>query len=169
MVTPFVLALAAFIAMERIVELRLAARNRRLMLAQGAEEYGQGHYHFVVLLHAAWFVAWIAEALWRGPNLPPHWPVWGVLFGLAELLRYKCITTLGVRWNTRILVIPGEPPIRSGPYRFLRHPNYLAVVIDLFAVPMIFNAWITAVVFTILNLALLLLVRIPAEERALER
>ncbi|RPJ59693.1 MAG: hypothetical protein EHM23_00425 [Acidobacteria bacterium] len=169
MVTRLVLALAAFIALERIVELWLAARNRRLMLARGAKEYGQEHYRFVVLLHAAWFVAWIAEALWRGPRLDQLWPAWLVLFLLAEILRYWCITTLGVRWNTRILVVPGELLVHSGPYRFMSHPNYVGVVVDLFAVPMIFNAWITAAVFSVLNLALLLLVRIPAEEKALKR
>jgi len=168
MVTGLVLMLAAVIAVERVLELRLAGQNRRLMLARGARESGQSHYLWVVLLHSAWFVAWLAEAFARGPHLQLLWPVWLALFLLAEVLRYWCITTLGIQWNTRILVIPGTPPIRSGPYRFLRHPNYLAVVIDLFAVPMIFNAWITALFFTVLNLALLLFVRIPAEERALK-
>ncbi len=169
MVTRLVLALAVLIATERILELRLAARNRRLMLARGAQESGQAHYRFVVLLHSVWFVAWIVEAFWRGPRLHPLWALWLTLFFLAELLRYWCITTLGIHWNTRILVLPGAPQVRSGPYRFLRHPNYLAVVIDLVAVPMVFAAWITALVFTVLNLALLLFVRIPAEEQALAR
>jgi len=169
MVTGLVLALAVLIGAERILELRLAARNRSLMLARGAQESGQAHYRWVVLLHSAWFVAWPAEAFARGPQLQQLWLVWLVLFLLAEILRYWCVKTLGVRWNTRILVLPGEPPVRSGPYRFLRHPNYLAVVLDLFTVPMVFSAWITALVFSVLNLALLLLVRIPAEERALKQ
>jgi len=169
MVASLVLALAVVIATERILEIRLAGRNRRLMLARGARESGQDHYRWVVLLHSAWFLAWIAEAAWRGPQLHPLWELWLVLFFLAEILRYWCIRTLGVHWNTRILVIPGAPTIGSGPYRYLRHPNYVAVVVDLFTVPMIFNAWITALVFTVLNLALLLLVRIPAEEKTLKR
>ena len=169
MVTGLLVVLALVIAGERVLELRLAARNRSLMLSRGAEESGQAHYRWVVLLHSAWFIAWLVEAFARGPQLQLLWPFWLAVFLLAEVLRYWCITTLGIHWNTRILVIPGAPPVRSGPYRFLRHPNYLAVVVDLAAVPIIFNAWITAIVFTVLNLALLLLVRIPAEERALEQ
>lgn len=169
MVAAWVVALAILIAGERVLELRLADRNRKVMLARGAEESGRGHYRFVVLLHSLWFVAWIVEAVWRGPNLHPLWLTWLVLFLLAEVLRYWCIKTLGVHWNTRILVLPGAPAVHSGPYRFLNHPNYVAVVIDLFSVPMIFNAWVTALVFTILNLALLVFVRIPAEEQALKR
>ncbi|MFB3903350.1 MAG: isoprenylcysteine carboxyl methyltransferase family protein [Acidobacteriota bacterium] len=169
MVKGLLVVLAIVIGTERMLELRLAGRNRRLILARGGQECGQSHYRWVILLHSAWFVAWLAEAFARGPHLPGLWPVWLALFLLAEALRYWCITTLGVRWNTRILVIPGAPLVRSGPYRWLRHPNYLAVVTDLFAVPMIFNAWITALAFTVLNLALLLFVRIPAEEKALKR
>lgn len=169
MVAAGVVALGVLIGAERLLELRLADRNRKLMLARGAEESGQTHYRLVVLLHSVWFAAWILEAVWRGPHLHPLWPAWLALFVLAEVLRYWCIKTLGVHWNTRILVLPGSPPVHSGPYRLLRHPNYLAVVVDLFTVPMIFGAWITALVFSILNLALLLFVRIPAEEKALKR
>ncbi|RPI22771.1 MAG: hypothetical protein EHM61_21440 [Acidobacteria bacterium] len=167
MVIALVVGLAAFIGMERLVELRLSARNRRMTLEAGGREWGQKHYPLMVLLHTAWFGAWVVESLWRGPHLDSAWPAWLGLFLLGDLLRYWCIVSLGHRWSARILVLPDAPMIRSGPYRLLRHPNYLAVVIVLFAVPMIFGAWITAVVIGVLNLAFLLLVRIPAEERAL--
>jgi methyltransferase len=91
------------------------------------------------------------------------------VFAAAQLLRYWAITTLGPRWNTRILIIPGLAPVRHGPYRYLRHPNYVAVALELLAIPLIFNAWLTALIATLLNAALLLLIRIPAEEKALYR
>jgi len=94
------------------------------------------------------------------------WWLWLAGFVLAEALRYWAIATLGQRWNTRILVIDGLPAIRSGPYRFVAHPNYLAVALELVCIPMIFDAWITAAIASVLNAALLLGIRIPAEQRA---
>jgi len=95
------------------------------------------------------------------------WPLWLGLFLAAQGLRYWCIATLGFRWNTRILVLPGVPPIRRGPYRLLRHPNYLAVTVEIVCGPLIFGAWATALVAGVADAWLLLAVRIPAEEEAL--
>jgi methyltransferase len=136
-------------------------------LAQGAKEVGAGHYPLFFVLHVGWFVGWLAEAFWRGPILSDWWGLWLGLFAAAQLLRYWAISTLGPRWNTRILVIPGLAPIWHGPYRYVSHPNYIAVALELLVIPLIFNAWLTALLTTLLNATLLLLIRIPTEEKAL--
>lgn len=157
-----------FLIGQRLVELRLAARNRQWAMAQGAKESGAGHYPLFFLLHVGWFVGWIGETMARGLTVSRVWWLWLTVFAAAQLLRYWAITTLGPRWNTRILVIPGLPPIQQGPYRYLRHPNYVAVTLELLVIPLIFNAWFTALVATLLNSALLGLIRIPHEEKALQ-
>lgn len=156
-----------FLLGQRGIELRLAGRNRRWALAQGAREYGAEHYPLFFLLHGCWFVGWVIEAFVRGPVLRDEWWLWLGLFAAAQWLRYWAIITLGPRWNTRILVIPGLAPVQSGPYRYLRHPNYVAVALELLVIPLIFNAWLTALLATLLNAALLRFIRIPAEEKAL--
>lgn len=166
--TNYILAgVLLFLLGQRGLELRLAARNRRWALAQGAREFGADHYPLFFLLHGGWLVGWVVEAFRRGPVLSEQWGVWLGLFAAAQLLRYWAISSLGPRWNTRILVIPGLPPVQNGPYRFLRHPNYIAVALELLVIPLIFNAWLTALLASLLNAALLLFIRIPAEERAL--
>ncbi len=158
---------AALVVVQRIAELRLARANERWARAHGAVEHGAGHYPAFFVLHAGWLLGWIVEAWSRGPAFDPLWPVWLVAFALAEALRYWAIGSLGTRWNTRILVLPGRPLVGRGPYRYLRHPNYIAVAVELASVPLIFGAWGTALVATAANAALLLGVRIPAEDRAL--
>jgi methyltransferase len=152
---------------ERGVELWLSARNTRRALAAGGVETGQGHYPAMVLLHALFLPACALE-----PLLWPHpWP-WPLALAalvvalLAMALRWWSIATLGERWSTRIVIRPGLGLVRAGPYRLLRHPNYLAVALELLAVPLIGGAVVTAAVATIANL-LLLAVRIRAEEQAL--
>jgi len=162
------LALAAgAIAVQRVAELRLARRNERWARSRGAVEHGAAHYPAFFVLHTGWLAGWLLEAGLRGAAVAAAWPVWLSLLAAAEALRYWAIATLGQRWNTRVLVLPGEPPVRRGPYRYLRHPNYLAVAVELAAVPLLFDAWITALTASLLNAALLVGVRIPAEERAL--
>ncbi|MCS7195511.1 MAG: DUF1295 domain-containing protein [Meiothermus sp.] len=155
-----------FVALQRLTELWLAERNRRWALARGAKEYGQGHYPLFFALHLGWLMGWVLEGLWRGQP-SGLWGLWLAVFLLAQGLRYWAIATLGPYWNTRILIVPGGRRIQEGPYRYLRHPNYLAVSLELVALPLIFNAWITALVTSLLNAWLLLRVRIPAEEAAL--
>jgi methyltransferase len=158
--------LVVIVLVQRITELRLARRNEQWARAQGARESGAEHYPLFFLLHGGWGIGWITEALLRGPSLAPGWWAWLGGFVLAEILRYWAIATLGRRWNTRILVIDGLPVIQNGPYRFLAHPNYLAVAIELLCIPMVFGAWITAVIASALNATLLLGLRIPCEQRA---
>ena len=152
---------------ERAVELALSTRNTRRALAQGGREAGRGHYPVMVLFHGAFLVACAAEPrLWPRP-----WPP-GLSLGalglalLAMALRWWAVASLGRRWSTRIVVLPGRPLVTAGPYRFLRHPNYLAVVLELLAVPLIGGALVTAAAATLGNLALLA-VRVRAEEAAL--
>ena len=121
----------------------------------------------MVVLHSGFLVAMLVEAWVRRPDVPP-WLAWSmlVLVIASQALRWWCITTLGRRWNTRVIVVPGLAPVTSGPYRFLPHPNYVAVVVEGGALPLVHAAWITAAVFTVLN-AVLLTVRIRAENAAL--
>ena len=157
------------IVAQRLVELRVAKRNEAWAREQGAVEHGAGHYPLFFVLHTGWLLAWPIEAWLRGPTLALGWIAGLVVFGLTQILRYWAITSLGLRWNTRILVLPGAPRIRRGPYRFVPHPNYVAVVLELAVVPLVFGAWWTAAIVGALNLALLLGIRIPAEVRALEQ
>jgi methyltransferase len=156
----------ALVAVQRLFELVLARRNERRARARGAVERGQRHYLLIVALHTLWLVCTLIEGLLRGPELPAFWPVPLALFLLVQPLRYWAIFTLGEWWNTKILVLPGEKPIRHGPYRYLDHPNYVVVVVEILTFPLIFGAWITALVFTVLN-AVILSVRIRDENRAL--
>lgn len=163
----FLLVLAGVILLQRVVELRLAAGNRRRALANGAREYGAGHYPLFLLLHGGWLAGWIAEGLWRRQPVGSAALFWLGVFVLAQCLRFAAIRELGDKWNTRILVVPGSRPVTSGIYRYLKHPNYLAVTLELAVVPLAVGAWTTAVLAGAANAALLLLVRIPAETRAL--
>ncbi|MFF0032552.1 isoprenylcysteine carboxyl methyltransferase family protein [Streptomyces avermitilis] len=159
--------LVAAVAAERVVELVVARRNERWSTARGAIVTGQGHYPAMVVLHTALLVGCLAE-VWLAdrPFVPAlAWPMLAMLAG-SQALRWWCIGTLGPRWNTRVIVVPGLPLMTSGPYRLLRHPNYVAVVAEGVALPMVHTAWVTAAVFTVLN-AVLLTVRIRCENRAL--
>ncbi|MDT0164831.1 isoprenylcysteine carboxylmethyltransferase family protein [Actinotalea sp. AC32] len=156
-------------AVERVLELVVSARNARWSFARGGVESGRGHFPAMVALHTALLVAPLVEVTAADrPFLP--WLGWTavVLVVASQALRWWCITTLGPRWNTRVIVVPGLPLVSRGPYRLLRHPNYVAVVLEGVALPLVHSAWVTAVAFTVLNAVLLLRFRIPAEERALE-
>ena len=161
------LGLLLLVAGERLFELRLSSRNARRQLERGAKEYGRGHYPPMVVFHGLFLFSCAAELLWLRPTVPLAFA--GVMLVLAlsaQGLRYWAVSTLGDRWNTRIIVNPGNPPVTGGPYRFVRHPNYVAVAVELFALPLVHGCWRTALVFSVGN-ALLLAVRIPSEERAL--
>jgi len=153
---------------ERIVELVVSVRHARWSFERGGRESGQGHFPAMVALHTGLLLACLAEAVLADrPFLPwLGWPALVVVLA-AQGLRWWCIRTLGPRWNTRVIVVPGMPLVRRGPYRWLSHPNYVAVVAEGIALPLVHTAWVTALAFTVLNAVLLLGFRIPAEERAL--
>jgi methyltransferase len=160
------IAAVVLVALQRLLELVLARRNERRARARGAVEWGRGHYPLIVGLHSLWLVSTLVEGLLRGPALPVYWPVALALFLLVQPLRYWAIISLGESWNTKILVVPGAKPVRIGPYRYLHHPNYVVVVVEILTFPLIFGAWLTTLVFTLLDAAVLR-VRIREENRAL--
>jgi methyltransferase len=155
------------VALQRLLELVYSRRNERRVRARGAVERGAGHYPVMVALHSFWLISTFVEGLLRGPEIPAWWPVPLVAFLLVQPLRYWAIVSLGSNWNTRILVVPGGKLVKSGPYRYFPHPNYVVVAVEILTFPLIFGAWITAIVFSLLN-ATLLFVRIRIENRALE-
>jgi methyltransferase len=167
MVTAYLLLLGA-VAFERVAELVVSTRHARWSFAHGGVEHGRGHFPAMVALHTGLLIGCAAEVvLAHRPFLPAvGWPALVVALG-SQALRWWCIASLGPRWNTRIIVVPGLPLVGAGPYRWLRHPNYVAVVLEGVALPLVHTAWVTAIVFTLLNAVLLVRFRIPAEERAL--
>jgi methyltransferase len=161
--------LVALVALGRLFELRVAARNRQRLLARGGVEVAPGHYPWMVALHTAFLVSCPLEVwLLNRPFVPLLAGTMLFLLVAAAALRWWVISTLDGRWTTRIVVLPGVPPVTGGPYRLLRHPNYLAVILEIFSLPLIHTAWLTAIVFTLAN-AWLLRVRIRAEEAGLSR
>jgi methyltransferase len=165
-VTAYTVLLLA-VAAERVAELVVSQRHLRWARERGAVEAGQGHYPAMVVLHVALLVGCLVEV--DGLDRPfTAWLGWPMLalVAAAQGLRWWCIRTLGPQWNTRVVVVPGLPLVRTGPYRWLRHPNYVAVVAEGAALPLVHDAWLTALVFTALN-AVLLSVRIRCEDRLL--
>ena len=164
--TPFVVVVG-LVALERLAELVVSRRNAAWSLARGGREYGRGHYPAMVVLHSGFLVAMLVEAFVRRPEVPTvlAWSMLALVV-TSQALRWWCILTLGPRWNTRVIVVPDLPAVRTGPYRVLAHPNYVAVVVEGIALPMVHAAWITAVTFTVLN-AILLTVRLRVEDAAL--
>jgi len=161
------LALVALVVLVRLVELGVAKRHLRWARAHGGVEYGASHYPVMVALHVALFLGCVLEVVLADPPFLPWlgWPMLAVLVG-AHALRWWCIRTLGTQWNTRVVIVPGLALKTGGPYRWLRHPNYVAVVAEGVALPLVHTNWVTATAFTLANLVLLR-VRIRVEEAAL--
>jgi len=160
-------SLIVVVAVERIVELVVSTRNLAWSRARGGTEFGAGHYPAMVVLHVGLLVGCLVEPLvLHRPFIPAlGWPMLAVVVA-AQVLRWWCITTLGSQWNTRVVVVPGADRVTGGPYRLIPHPNYVAVVAEGVALPLVHSAWITAVLFTVLNAALLR-TRIKVENTAL--
>ena len=159
--------LVILVGLERLAELVVSNRNAAWSLERGGVEYGRGHYPFMVVLHSGFLVAMLVEAWVVRPDVSAALArSMLTLVLLSQALRWWCIATLGPRWNTRVVVVPGLPRVTGGPYRFFSHPNYVAVVVEGIALPMVHAAWITALAFTVLN-AVLLTVRIGVENTAL--
>jgi methyltransferase len=162
----FTLLIAA-VAAERLVELVISKRHARWALSAGGVEHGRRHYPYMVVIHTGLLVGALAE-VWIADR--PFLPALGwsmlALAAASQALRWWCVRTLGQRWNTLVIVVPGLPLVDRGPYRFLRHPNYVAVVIEGFALPLVHTAWWTAALFTLANAAVLA-VRLRVENAAL--
>lgn len=157
------------IGIQRLLELWLAKRNAKWMKSQGGYEVGKEHYPWIVLIHLLFFIGIAIESFYFGKLPPTWWPIPLALFVMIQFFRIWCIRSLGQYWNTRIWVVPDHQIKEVGPYRYLRHPNYLIVIAEFLVVPMIFGAMITMVITSLLNAIILLKVRIPLEEKALEQ
>ena len=155
-------AILGFVTLQRLAELQLANANTQRLLSAGAGEHAPGHYPLIVAVHASW----LAALWWLAPGQPLHLPLLA-LFVLLQAGRMWVIRTLGPRWTTRIIILPGEPLVRRGPFRFVNHPNYLIVIGEIAVLPLVFGLVEVALVFSILN-AIVLAIRIRAEEKALE-
>ena len=152
----------SLLIIQRLSELTLAKSNEKWMRAQGAIEYGREHYPYIVALHTLFFVSMIAEYFWRGgPAI-----VWLALVLVVLVMSFKfwALTSLGKYWNTKILRVPGASPVIRGPYKFLKHPNYMEVIAEIALIPLVFQLYYTAILFTVLN-AVMLYVRISVENR----
>jgi methyltransferase len=162
-------AFVVLVALERLAELRLSRRNESYLSGLGAREHASGHFIAMQLLHVLWLVSILAEVTLLRPAFQPWLSALATLcFAVGQCLRYAAIHALGRRWSVRVFTLPGAAPITRGIYRYLRHPNYLGVVLEIAALPLMHSAWRSAVSFSLAN-ALLLAVRIRKEERALRR
>ncbi|MER6164445.1 isoprenylcysteine carboxyl methyltransferase family protein [Streptomyces violaceorubidus] len=166
---PWYTLLVLAVSVERLAEVIVARRNAAWTLARSGVEHGRGHYPVMVALHTGLLVCCLLEPLLLDRPFVPAlgWPMLALAL-LAQALRWWCIATLGPYWNTRVIVVPGARLVGAGPYRFLRHPNYVAVVVEVAALPLVHSAWLTAAVFSVAD-ALLLTVRLRCENTALAR
>jgi methyltransferase len=146
----------------------LAKRNEQQLKNSGALEFGSGHYPWMVLLHIGFFTILIMEVAVLERELSSLWALWLTLFALAQLGRIWVISSLGKHWNTKIIVLPDAEVVAKGPYKYIRHPNYVIVATEILVISLLFNAYLTAIIFSLLN-AWMMRVRIPLEEEALKQ
>lgn len=162
------LTLLLALGLQRLWELRKSRRHVEALLRRGGREHAAEHYPLIKLLHISWFVAMVTEVLVKRRRFRPRLALAaGSLLLLGQSLRYAAIRTLGPRWTTRVVTLPDAPPVSEGIYRYLSHPNYAGVVLEIGAVPLLHSAWWTALLFSLANL-LLLRMRIRVEEEALK-
>jgi len=158
----------SFIIIQRIVELTIAKKNEHRMKQKGAIEFGKEHYPFIIMLHSLFFVSLINEVVIFHKEMSSGWPFLFTLFLLTQTGRIWALYSLGEFWNTKILVLPKANIVRKGPYRFIKHPNYLVVTMEFLIIPLLFQAYMTAAIFSVLN-AIVLNIRIRTEEKALKQ
>lgn len=151
-----------FLITQRLTELYISRRNEKWLLSHGAIEYGREHYPYIVALHTLFIVSLVTEYCLSGGQ--PISRVFLLLFVLLLLFKYWVLTSLGSYWNTRVYRIPGAVAVRKGPYKFIKHPNYIDVVLEIAIIPLVFQLYYTALIFSVLN-AVMLLVRIRVENR----
>lgn len=165
----FFVILFAIVVIQRIIELAYARHNERKMKNKGAIEVGKEHYKWIILLHVFFFLSLFGEVWEKGGELGAYWFLFFMLFLFAQLGRFWTLYSLGEYWNTKIIVLPGEKRVTKGPYRFLKHPNYAIVLIELFSLPLIFGAFFTSFLFVVAHIVMIYFIRIPAEEKALKK
>lgn len=160
------ICVVGFIITQRIIELLVARNNENWIRSQGGYEVGANHYPYMVAIHIGFFLSLIIEFIVFKQEVSRFWIPLFVVFIILQMMRVWVIASLGRFWNTKILVLPGAHVVKKGPFHFIRHPNYVVVTSELIVIPLMFEAYFTAIVFTILNVAILS-VRIPKEEAAL--
>lgn len=164
----FFYILIGFVIVQRLIELIIAKRNEKISLAKGGIEYDIKGYYGIVALHIFFFISLFAEKFYFERTLNKFWIIFLILFIAAQFLRYWSIISLGSMWNTRIIIVPGSTLVKRGPYKYFKHPNYMAVITELSVLPLMFGCFFTAIIFSAINL-LLLKRRIGIEENALEK
>lgn len=157
-----------FLVVQRLCELVIARRNEKWMKERGGLERGEEHYKYFVFLHLLFFLSILTEVFLLKRIVIPFQPAFFIVFLLAQIARIWCIQSLGKFWNTKVIVLPDFPLVKRGPYRYIKHPNYIIVGIELFVIPLLFGAIITSVIFPFLHIVLIKYIRLPVEERALE-
>jgi len=162
------LSVMGFLIVQRIVELFIARNNEIWMRSQGAYEVGASHYPFMVAIHVAFFISLILEFVVFERSLSANFLLFLILFLGLQMMRVWVISSLGKFWNTKVIVLPGAHVVNKGPFRLLKHPNYVVVSCEIFIIPLMFGAYFTALVFTLLNI-IILSIRIPIEEAALRK
>ena len=155
-----------FVIIQRLSELYIAKGNEKWLRSQGAVEYGKEHYPIIVALHTLFIISIIVEYILRG-NTPIDF-VFLILFALLLLFKFWALSSLGKYWNTKIFRVPGAGPVKKGPYKIFKHPNYFIVICEIAIIPMVFHLYYTAIIFTVLN-AIMLTVRIRVENKVWEK
>jgi methyltransferase len=157
----------SIVTCQRLVELMIARRNEKWMKAQGAKEFGRKHYHLMVWMHILFFTSLCFEKLAFNRQVSSFWPFLLFFFIIMQGIRMWVLASLGKFWNTKIIVLPNVEVVKKGPYRYIKHPNYFVVSVELLVIPLLFQAYATAVFFTLFNF-FILSIRIPLEEKALK-
>jgi methyltransferase len=151
-----------FLITQRLSELYIASGNEKWLRSQGAVEYGKEHYPYIVALHTLFIISIIAEYFLRGYTQIDY--LFLVLFALLLLFKFWALSSLGKYWNTKIFRVPGSGPVKKGPYKIFKHPNYFIVICEIAIIPLVFHLYYTAIIFTVLN-AIMLTVRIRVENK----
>lgn len=157
----------ALLVSQRFLELLLAKRNEQIVKSKGALEFDRDGYKYIVVTHVAFLMSLVLEKFSLQRELNKFWVVFLLIFLIAQILRYWAILSLGVYWNTKVLVVPGSQRVSTGPYKYLKHPNYIAVILEIAVIPLIFSCYLTSILFSIVNL-ILIRRRIEIEENALD-
>ncbi|MCY8203235.1 MULTISPECIES: isoprenylcysteine carboxyl methyltransferase family protein [unclassified Bacillus (in: firmicutes)] len=159
--------LIAILIAQRAAEMAVARQNEQKVKKQGAIEFGENHYPYIIIMHILFFLSLIAEVLLLNKQPSSWWIGIAAAILIVQAVRYWALCSLGAYWNTKILVVPGAELVKKGPYRWMKHPNYTVVILEILLIPLLYQAYVTMSLFSVLNAALLT-IRIRAEDKALE-
>ncbi|KAF1679885.1 isoprenylcysteine carboxyl methyltransferase family protein [Bacillus sp. SKDU12] len=159
--------LIAILIAQRAAEMAVARQNEQKVKQQGAMEFGESHYPYMIIMHILFFLSLMAEVLLMNKQPSSWWIAIAVAITTVQAVRYWALCSLGSYWNTKILVVPGAELVKKGPYKWMKHPNYTVVILEIVLIPLLYQAYVTMCLFSILNAAMLT-VRIRTEDKALE-